>query len=177
MTWSSGELWWCYVPGARVYISRRRHWRGYKEYTKADIDRAIELVHNGASLIEAEKATRVPDSSIRRFLKKCTAHPGPCKGASLRQGPFLQSAQSAEPFSTVPSSSGEKALQSWVNGSTAYQSAVSSRACFSGAKALQPWVNSRVPSTKVQLVHVLAPRGSPDVILCGWLGSKHQLTN
>ena len=136
VTWSSGELWWYYVPGARFYV-RRRHWRGYKEYTKADIDRAIELVHNGASLVEAEKATRVPDASIRRFLKKCTAHPGPCKGANLRQGSYLQSAQSAGPFATRPGSSGENALQSWCEpgGLIVCRCAVRSRASATALSA------------------------------------------
>lgn len=79
-----GELWWCYVPGPGTSFFKRRLWRGYKEYTQEDVDRAIALVHDGASLVEAEKTSRVPDASIRRFLKKCTAHAGPCKGANLR---------------------------------------------------------------------------------------------
>ncbi|KAL8608908.1 hypothetical protein ACOMHN_063037 [Nucella lapillus] len=74
-----------YVQSVRLPLFRvGRVGRSYKAYSQEDIQQAIELIHSGASLIEAETATRVPDATIRRFLKKCAAHDGPCKGAKFR---------------------------------------------------------------------------------------------
>ena len=75
-----------FVPGYVMDRPLRRYVPGYKCYSKEDVDRALELVHEGATSIEAAKATRVPDSSIRRLLRKCTAHTGLCKGARHRPG-------------------------------------------------------------------------------------------
>lgn len=48
------------------------------------MDRALAMVHEGASSIEAGQAMNVPQSSVRRLLKKCSAHTGPCRGANQR---------------------------------------------------------------------------------------------
>ena len=81
---------WCSVPGyddtGGRPSPRRRSLPGYKCYSQADLVRALELVHEGTTSMEAGKATRVPDSSIRRLLRKCTAHTGPCRGARHRPG-------------------------------------------------------------------------------------------
>ncbi|KAL8608909.1 hypothetical protein ACOMHN_063038 [Nucella lapillus] len=88
----SQHSWWCSVPGGQCHPPDtpppplRRQLEGYKRYSQGDIARAVALVHGGHTLIEAFRATNVPYSSICRFLKNCTAHDGPCKGAKFRPG-------------------------------------------------------------------------------------------
>ncbi|XP_076461349.1 uncharacterized protein LOC143293889 isoform X8 [Babylonia areolata] len=72
--------------GPAIHPPLRRQLPGYKLYSPQDTARAVDLVHEGATLVEAYKATNVPYSSICRFLKNCTSHTGPCKGAKHRPG-------------------------------------------------------------------------------------------
>ena len=74
------RLWRCYVAGSYII-------RSYKQYRDEDIRRAVELVHQGASIREAKAATGVPNATLCRNLEKCKRHEGPCKGAALR--PFF----------------------------------------------------------------------------------------
>lgn len=82
----------------------RRYVPGYKYYSKEDVGRALELVHEGATSIEAARATRVPDSSIRRLLRKCTAHTGLCRGARYRPGTLWHSHETPQLDGTNTSS-------------------------------------------------------------------------
>ena len=71
-----------FVPGAGDSVlcaSVRR-----QDYCQKDVEMAVNLVHGGASLLEAQGMTNVPGTSLRRFLKECTLHSGPCKGAKFR---------------------------------------------------------------------------------------------
>ncbi|KAL8615718.1 hypothetical protein ACOMHN_007471 [Nucella lapillus] len=97
------QAWWWSVPGyvaatlAVGMMAQRRCMQGYKSYSQAHIDKALDMVHEGAALADAENASGVPYSSIRRFLAKCRAHPGPCKGAKYREGFFAVSYQDQNP--------------------------------------------------------------------------------
>ena len=55
--------------------------REYKKYTQADTARALQLVHEGLSLSEAQRRTRVPLTTIFRLTKRCLEHKGRCRGA------------------------------------------------------------------------------------------------
>lgn len=58
--------------------------RPYKQYTEQDRQRALDLVHKGASLRKAEAETGVPKTTLIRMTRVCKAHPGPCQGADIR---------------------------------------------------------------------------------------------
>ena len=68
------------------YYSRYRAYR--TSYNDNDMERAIEMVHNGSTLAEAEFLTKVPQATLRRRLLKCQMHHGPCKGAFKPQKPL-----------------------------------------------------------------------------------------
>lgn len=66
----------CCVPGSRNH--------GYKNYLRQDLDRAMDMVHDGAALGEIVRATGVPKTTIRRYMKSCKEHAGACRGANMR---------------------------------------------------------------------------------------------
>ena len=79
--------WLMFVPGPHTFLRGRkgRQLRGFRAYTEADAIRAMDCIHDGASLRQAEMATGVPEATIRRLLKRCTEHGSvPCKGANRR---------------------------------------------------------------------------------------------
>ncbi|KAL8615719.1 hypothetical protein ACOMHN_007472 [Nucella lapillus] len=60
--------------------------RPYKMYSEEDRKRALDMVHEGASLKQAEAATGVPKTTVMRLTKSCSAHSGICFSAKTRPG-------------------------------------------------------------------------------------------
>ena len=65
----------CCVTGSRN--------NGYKNYLRQDLDRAMDMVHDGAPLSDITKVTGVPKTTIRRYMKSCKEHSGACRGANM----------------------------------------------------------------------------------------------
>jgi hypothetical protein len=67
------------AKGARTGIGSRGMYM--ENYTPADLDRALDMIHRGASVKMATEETNVPGSTIRRKMANCQMHNGACKGA------------------------------------------------------------------------------------------------
>ena len=75
---------WAVGPVGRTLPRSRRQLTGsYKQYSQADMARAVELVHQGHSTPQAALECSVPERSLYYKLSKCEAHRGKCRGASV----------------------------------------------------------------------------------------------
>ena len=58
--------------------------RPSRMYSEEDRVRALDMIHGGATLKQAEHATGVPKSTVMRMTKTCKTHTGICHNAKNR---------------------------------------------------------------------------------------------